>query len=86
MVTMLILLVFLFVGYVLVSYKKLIKQSAILKKLSTKIESENTDTHRREHNSIARDYNNTLTGFIGKKLAKRLKYEQQKIIEKEKVK
>ncbi len=55
----------------------------MLKNLSTKIESENTDTHRRQHNTIARDYNNTLTGFIGKQIAKKLKYQQQKIIEKD---
>lgn len=77
-----ILLLLMFVGYVIVSYKKLIRENAQLKKLRRKIEIENTDTFRREHNAIVRDYNNTLDSFIGKQLRKKLKYEKKEIIEK----
>lgn len=85
--TMIVLLVIMFIGYVIVTYKNLIKQHSMIEKLYKTIEekkelSENTDKFRREHNAIVRAYNHTLDGFIGKRLADRLKYEQKESIEK----
>jgi len=80
--TMLILLVLIFVGYVLVSYKKLMSQKEMLEKLHTEIKTNYSDTLRREHDAITRNYNNTLNGFIGKRLAKKLKYVKKEMLEK----
>jgi len=85
--TMIILLVLMFIGYVIMSYKKLIGQHTTLEALQIEIEiqrkkSQNTDKRRREHNAIARNYNNTLSGFVGKRLAHKLKYEEMEMIEK----
>jgi len=80
--TMLILLVLMFVAYVMVSYKKLMRQNEMLVKLHTDIHIKYSDITRREYNTIARNYNNTLNSFIGKLLAKKLKYEKKEIIEK----
>jgi hypothetical protein len=71
-----------FAGYVIMSYKKLMRQNEVLEKLDTEIKTDYSDTIRREHNAIARNYNHTLNGFIGKLLAKRLKYVEKEIIEK----
>jgi len=84
---MITLLVIMFIGYVIVTYKKLMQQHDILDNAYKNIEekkklSENTDTLRREHNAIVRAYNHTLDGFIGKRLAQKLKYEKKEIIEK----
>jgi len=67
---------------VIISYRKLIWQHHMLEKLSTEAKTENTDKLRREHNAIVRNYNHTLDGFIGKRLAKKLKYTKKEIIEK----
>jgi len=85
--TMITLLVIIFIGYVIVTYKNLMKQHDTLKKLAESIKekmelSENTDTLRREHNAMVRAYNHTLDGFIGNLLAGKLKYEKKKMIEK----
>ena len=84
---MIILLVLIFIGYVILSYKKLIKQHATLEERQREIDiqrsaSKNTDKQRRAYNAIARNYNNTLSGFIGKCLAQRLKYKEKGMIEK----
>jgi len=84
---MITLLVIIFIGYVIVTYKNLMKQHDTLKKLAESIKekmelSENTDTLRREHNAMVRAYNHTLDGFIGNLLAGKLKYEKKKMIEK----
>jgi hypothetical protein len=85
--TMIILLILMFAGYVIITYKKLLKQHAILDDLQIKVEmqrkeSKNTDKRRREYNAIARNYNNTLSSFIGKRLADKLKYVKKEMIEK----
>ena len=71
----------------LVNLHKSFGKKHVLKGINLKIEekkklSENTDTLRREHNAIVRAYNHTLDGFIGKRLAQKLKYEKKEIIEK----
>lgn len=85
--TMLILLILMFIGYVIMSYRKLIIQHAALKELKIQIKTlqtaaKNTDKLRREYNAIARHYNHTLEGTIGKILAGKLKYEKSEMIEK----
>lgn len=80
--TMLILVLVIFVGYVIFTYKKLLREHALLEKLSSEIKVKNSDTLRRRYNAIARNYNNTLDSFIGKQLAKKLNYKKQEIIEK----
>ena len=79
---MIILLLIIAIGYVLMSYKKLIKQHESLEDMQKELAIEMTDKLRREYNAIARDYNNTLSCFIGKRLAHKLKYEKKEIIEK----
>ncbi|PTB83931.1 hypothetical protein C9926_00395 [Sulfurovum lithotrophicum] len=80
--TMIIVLLLMFIGYVVMSYKKLITQHKNLEDMQKELTIEMTDKLRREYNAIARDYNNTLSGFIGKRLAHKLKYEKKAIIEK----
>jgi hypothetical protein len=84
---MIALLVIMFIGHVIITYKKLIRQHDILDNVYKHIEvkkklSENTDTLRREHNAIVRAYNHNLDSFIGKRLAQKLKYEKKEVIEK----
>jgi len=79
---MIIVLLLMFIGYVVMSYKKLITQHKNLEDMQKELTIEMTDKLRREYNAIARDYNNTLSGFIGKRLAHKLKYEKKAIIEK----
>ena len=84
---MIALLVIMFIGYVILTYKKLMEQHDFLNTVYKEIEekkklSENTDTLRRKHNAVARAYNHTLDGFIGKRLAQKLKYETKEMIEK----
>jgi len=85
--TMLVLLVIIFMGYVVMSYKKLIHQHILMKKLNEDIQlqkktSTNTDKLRRKYNAVARNYNHTIEGWIGRLLAQKLKYQKKDIIKK----
>jgi len=84
---MIVLLILMFIGYVIMSYKKLIHQHHALEDLTKSIEeqkemSENTDRLRREYNAMTRAYNHTLDGFVGKLLGQKLKYAKKDMIEK----
>ena len=85
--TIVVFLIVMFIGYIVMTYKKLLTQYKQLDILSEQIKSQqeinqNTDSKRRTYNHIARNYNNTLTSFVGKRIAKRENYEVKSIIEK----
>ena len=85
--TILILLLVMLVGYMVLTYKKLMKYDVTLEKLREELKDledkgQNTDRLRREHNIIARSFNHTITLFIGKRIAKKKGYSEVDIIEK----
>lgn len=85
--TIVILLLVMLLGYIVLTYKKLIKQDITLKKIkedlkTRKDKGHNTDKLRREYNVIARSFNHKIMSFIGKRIAKKLAYSEVDIIEK----
>jgi len=85
--TMLILLSVMLVVYILLTYKKLMKYDVTLEKLRVAFKNledkgQNTDRLRREHNTMARSFNHTITLFIGKCIAKKKGYSEVDMIEK----